>query len=362
MKTLYVTSLQTFSGKTAVCAALGERLQRDGYRVGYFKPLSTQPWEPVPGRALDEDADFVRRTLNLAEEGNQLIGITLTPSLLQETLCGCAPVDFLHRVQTAYQSIAADKDVLLLEGGAALHEGTSIGLGAQIVANALDAPILAIVRFRNEMSLVDDCLLARSQLGDRLLGMLINGVPARAWSFVSETCRSCLENQNVSVLGVLPSREELQTISVGEIAQVLEAEFLCLPDKRDLLIQHLMVGAMSAEQALPRMRRIVGSKAVITGGDRADIQLIALETATACLILTGHLRPQPEVLRRAEETGVPVLLVRQNTMQTIEAIEKVFGKTRLGQREKLERFEALFEEYFDLAKLYRKLGLGSSMG
>jgi BioD-like phosphotransacetylase family protein len=114
---------------------------------------------------------------------------------------------------------------------------------------------------------------------------------------------------------------------------------------------------MGVDQALPRIRRIPSPKAVITGGDRADIQWAALETTVACLVLTGHLRPQPEVLRRAEELGVPVLLARQNTMETVEAIERVFGKTRLGQPEKLARFEALMAEHFDFARLYKELGI-----
>ena len=357
MKALYVTSLQTFSGKTAICLALGRRLQGEGYRVGYFKTLSTQQWEPLPGRALDEDADFVRRTLGLEESPAELVGVLLTPSLLRDVLCGRSPRNLLAEVQSAYERVAADKDVVLLEGGASLREGVSVGLGSADVANALDVPVMAIIRFRNEMSLVDDCLVARLRLGERLLGVLVNAVPDRAQEFVTQVCRSCLEDQGIPVLGVLPRREELQAISIGELAQVLEAEFLALPEKQDVLIEHLVVGAMSAEQALPRMRRIPGSKAVITGGDRTDIQLVALETATACMVLTGHLRPQPEVLRRAEEIGVPVLLVRKNTMETVESIERVFGKTRLGQREKLERFEALVEDHFDFARLYQKLGL-----
>jgi BioD-like phosphotransacetylase family protein len=59
----------------------------------------------------------------------------------------------------------------------------------------------------------------------------------------------------------------------------------------------------------------------------------------------------PEVLRRAEELGVPVLLVRQNTLEAVEAIEQVFGKTRLGQESKLKRFETLFAEHFDFERL-----------
>jgi len=115
---------------------------------------------------------------------------------------------------------------------------------------------------------------------------------------------------------------------------------------------------MSVEQMLPRVRRIPGSKAIITGGDRTDIQLVALETATTnCLILTGMLHPIPEVLRRAEENGVPVLLVHHNTMETVDSIERVYGKTRLGQKVKLEQFEALMEKHFDFERLSRSLGL-----
>jgi BioD-like phosphotransacetylase family protein len=44
-------------------------------------------------------------------------------------------------------------------------------------------------------------------------------------------------------------------------------------------------------------------------------------------------------------------------METVEAIERVFGKTRLGQRTKLERFEALLAEHFDFERLNQALGL-----
>lgn len=357
MKALYITSLQTFSGKTAVCLALGRWFQQQGRQVGYLKPLSTQPWEPVPGRTVDEDADFVRRVLGLSDPAEALVGVVLTPSLLRETLCGCSSRDLHAEVHAAFQRASAGKDILLVEGGASLREGVGIGLGPADMAQALDASVLAVVRFQNEMGLVDDCAVARLRLGSRLMGVLVNAVPDPARDFVAEVARPCLEGRGIPVLAAIPRREELQAISVGELVQVLGAEFLTPAGKEHVLIEHLVVGAMSVEQALPRMRRIAGSKAIITGGDRADIQWAALETATTCLILTGHLRPQPEVLRRAEEVGVPVLLVRQNTMETVEAIERVFGKTRLGQREKLERFEALLAEHFDFGRLCESLGL-----
>ena len=67
MKPIYVSSIQTFSGKTAVCLALGRRLQADGHTVGYLKPVSTQPGY-VEKRLADEDAAFVKEVLGLEEE------------------------------------------------------------------------------------------------------------------------------------------------------------------------------------------------------------------------------------------------------------------------------------------------------
>jgi len=357
MKALYITSLHRFSGKTAVCLALGRRLQREGYKVGYFKPVSAHPWEPIPGRVHDEDADFVRRTLGLEESPDDMVGLVLTPALMREMRCGCSDRDLMPEVEAAYRRFVPGKDIVLLEGGASLREGVSLGVGPIRVADTLGAPVLAMIRFRNQVSMADACVTARLQLGERLLGTLINAVPDEALGTLERVCRPCLEERGVPVLGALPLQEQLQAISVGELADVLNGEFLTLSEKRDVLIEQLIVGAMSAEKALPRIRRISGTKAIITGGDRTDIQLVALETATQCLILTGYLRPMPEVLRRAEEIGVSVLLVRGNTMETVEAVEQVFGKTRLGQATKLEQFEALLEEHFDFERLYQALGL-----
>ena len=114
------------------------------------------------------------------------------------------------------------------------------------------------------------------------------------------------------------------------------------------------MGAMTLDAALSRFRR-QQNKAVITGGDRSDIQLAALETSTVVLILTGNLQPSPVVLHQADSVGVPVLLVKGNTMQTVEAIERAYGKTRLGQPEKMNTFMQLMQENVALEKIYQIL-------
>ena len=122
------------------------------------------------------------------------------------------------------------------------------------------------------------------------------------------------------------------------------------------LVENLSVGAMTVESALPLFRRTI-NKAVITGGDRTDLQAAALETSTAALILTGNLQPSATIVRRAEELGVAVLLVSDSTMETVEKIESVLGRTRLGQAEKLNRFQAMLAEHLDYERLLKGLEL-----
>jgi len=121
-------------------------------------------------------------------------------------------------------------------------------------------------------------------------------------------------------------------------------------------VEHMLVGAMSAEAALTYFRR-KPNKAVITGGDRADIQLAALETSTRCLILTGNLYPSPVVLNRADELGVPVLLADTDTLSAIEIVEGYLGRSRVQQPQKVDRFVALLNENLNYSALYESLGI-----
>jgi uncharacterized protein len=198
--------------------------------------------------------------------------------------------------------------------------------------------------------LLDDCLAARTRLESAFCGVMINRVPKESAEFVSETAVPFLERHGIPVYGTIPDVRGLAALAVQELVDILDGEVLTKRTKLQGLVENMVVGAMTAEAALSRFRK-QSNKAVITGGDRTDIQLAALETSTTCLILTGNLRPSPLVIKQAEEFGVPVLLVRQNTMETIERIERVIGKTRLGQSTKLKQFQALMEEHFNFKRL-----------
>ncbi len=357
MKALYVTSVEPYAGKTAVCLALGKQFQEQGLSVGYLKPLSNQPWRTPDGKLGDEDSAFVQKVLGF-EPGSILHSpVIITPETLRERLAAGPSDEPVEIVLEAAQAAGEGKDLLLVEGGASLRDGYAVGLSNLKLAEALGAPALVLVRYRNEMQCVDDALAARFRLGELLLGVILNHVPELETDFVAQHARPFLERQGVPVIGALPRRPRLSALSVGELRDLLQAEVLTENYDPEALAESLTVGAMALEAALSRFRR-QQNKAVITGGDRTDIQLAALETSTVALILTGNLHPSPLVLHQAETLGVPILLVSRNTMETVEAIEATLGKTRLGQHEKLEAFMALMAEHVDTDAVRAALELG----
>jgi BioD-like phosphotransacetylase family protein len=105
---------------------------------------------------------------------------------------------------------------------------------------------------------------------------------------------------------------------------------------------------MSADTALGHFRR-TRDAAVITGGDRSDIHTAALEApGVKCLILTGGHRPPGAVVGKAEENGIPILVVRTDTLTTIERAEDVVSGGRTNDEGTVQRMSELLSEHADV--------------
>ena len=98
---------------------------------------------------------------------------------------------------------------------------------------------------------------------------------------------------------------------------------------------------------------LTGQVAVVTGGDRTDLQLAALETSTQCLILTGCIPPTAAIMTRAEEMEVPILSVNLDTLTTVEIIEQAFGEVSFNESAKARCMEQLSQEHLDIERLLK---------
>ncbi len=352
---LYISSTAPYSGKSALCVGLGRRFQKDGYQIGYMRPVTTTK-TCIGDCVVDKEAEMMLQTLDLQDPIKSIWPVCFDAANVESVLRG-EGTDYRKLIQQAFAEVSKDKDVVLLEGGSRCVQGLAAGLSCQEISAMVKAKVLVVDKYDVATALVVDDLLAyKMRLGKKMIGAVLNAVPRHRLDFVNQLVVPFLEEHGVPVYAVLPLDRIFSSVTVGELAEALQGEIICRPDLDSNLVENLMVGAMNVDSALHYFRRKL-NLGVITGGDRPDIQLAALETSTRALILTGNMRPSPLIMSRAEEAGVAIILVKHDTMTTVQRAEEVFEKTRFHQEQKIARFEQMLSERFKFDKLYQELGL-----
>jgi uncharacterized protein len=352
-KYLLIGSIEAYSGKSATIAGIIPYLKQKGLAVVYGKPLGTCANNYCNGIG-EEDIKFIAQALELPENLVQPPLLYLDEGTISDRLQKKEDFkDYTQALQRHVQNTTAD--LVILEGPGNLWEGSLFNLSLEEIAQIIDASILLVARY-NSLCLADSLLTAKKYLGDRLVGVSINDIPVQQQEYVQNLLKPFLERQGIPVLGMLPRSDLLRSVSVREIAKQLEAKVLCRGDRLDLMVESLTIGAMNVNSALKYFRQRK-NMAVITGGDRTELQMAALETSTQCLILTGNVPPQPLILNRAEDLEVPILSVDYDTLTTVEIVNRTFGQVRIQEPIKVECIQRLMKEFFDFDRLTHKLGL-----
>lgn len=355
-KHLLIGSTEAYSGKSAVVLGLAHQLKEKKIDIAYSKPLGTC-WSDSQPDGWDEDVKFLAQTLNLPENRLRQTLFFLNEATVQKRVRGEDTIDY-RSLLSRYLDVSGG-ELVLLEGPGTLDEGILFNMSLLEMAQTLNASILLVERLPSVMS-VHKLLSAKQRLGDRLIGVLLNDVSKEQLETAEKDVQPFLEKRGIPVLGILPRSALLRSVSVKELVHQLKAEVLCRNDRLDLMVESLTIGAMDVNSALKYFQK-GRNMAVVTGGDRTEIQLAALETSTQCLILTGHIPPTEFILNRAEDLEIPILSVDLDTLTTVEIIDRAFGQVRLQEPIKVQCVRKLMAEHFNVDRLLEKLDLQPAM-
>lgn len=351
MTTRLIASTRESTGKTTIAIALA-RLARDrGRTVGYMKPKGTRLQSNV-GKTLDTDPMLARELLDIDAEMHDLEPIVYSPTFVESAIRGReTPADLRERVSTAFESLSAETDQMFVEGADAVWTGGVVDLTESEMAELLDAEVTLLATYEESRD-IDDILAAADELGERCDGIIFNNISEGVYDDIDSDVAAFLERQGHDVHGVLPRVPELAGVTVSELADEIGASLLVEPDaESSVLVERFIVGAMGGETALSHFRRTKDA-AVITGGDRADLQTAALDApGVKALVLTGGYEPSGAVLGKAAERGVPVLLVNADTLTTVERAESVIRSGRVRDEKTVARMESLLTEHADVDAL-----------
>lgn len=348
MKSLMLISTEPYSGKTGLSINLVMEFRSRGHTAGYFKPVGNLPTR-IDSTFTDADAVFAKEALDLTEPLDRLCPRILTSGESRRRLQDGVE-DVAQQIKAAYEQVLSGKNLLVLEGSGHMNDGRLYGASAVELVSRLDARAVLVVKLDNPYEIVDDVLVASDRLGGALAGVIFNWVTENQREVLEELVVPFLSRRGITSFGMIPRDESLLAISVESLTKALGGRVLTAENHGRDSVETFMVGAMGQEQALRFFRR-KSHKAVITGGDRADVQLAALETQTAVLVLTGNYMPPAAVLAVAESKGVPVVLVDMDTLTAVERTESLIGHLRVHDLDKLKAMRRRMDEHLDIDKI-----------
>ena len=295
-----ITSARALSGRTTLVAALGQKWQAAGKKIGYLRLGGDA--------AAAADADFVRQALNLGQDA-----------------VASAPEKDATKAMQGISGV----DSLIIEAGLNTDPSTVEA------ARATGARVISVDAYDNDLDLIS-LSVGYKAFGSALLGVVLNKVPANRLDKVDAAAVAALAKAGVKLLAALPEDRLLYALSIADLGDAVNGEALTALDKASEIVTSLMLGITGLDRNPVYFTRQPGHAAVLRVR-AADLQMAALRADAKCLILTGEGDVSENVLDLAEIKGVPVIKVAGKTADAVASIEDAFADARFHQTAKLAR-------------------------
>jgi len=353
MAALYITSFERYTGKDLVTMGLISRLKRDGFNFGFFKPLGHVPYQ-VGNTVTDKGAWFMHQLFDLADPIELICPVVITEDLMKRNYERDV-TGLEEKITKAYSRISEGKDIVVVSCDNNFSEGSSFGLSGSELITLLNAHALFVGTYEGDFS-IDFLLELKRVIGKPMMGVVFNKAENSHAIEIERIVSPFLQRKGLEVFGVVPRDTLLRSIGVRDLAHCLDADVVCGAAGLNALVQNFLVGGMQVDRFITYMIRNPES-AVIVGGDRTEIQLVAIEYGASCLVLTGSLYPNETISARAEAKGVPVMVVKSDTFTVAKRVEAAVVTLSLEDKKKTDHGIALVEKHLDFALLYDGLGL-----
>ena len=319
MTILYVTSDVEGAGKTAFATALAKILS-DSQKVSLIRLSSS--------KKLNND--------NLNNNANIFESI---------------PIEVINSDEkSAIKSIKAASgkyDVVIIDGYSGLDSESSIKL-----TNEINPKIILVSQYNPSLKTFELTNQSKHIFGDSLLGLIINKRTKHMANQVINSLVPSIESDGIKVLGVLPEDRRMLGVTVDQLKNRLNGNYagFLTDDMKNYLIEHFLIGGLILDWGVHYFNTRV-NKAVISRGDRPDIQMSALATPTSCLVATSGVTPVEYIIYEAEQEEVPIIVVENSTLSVAKELEYIYSDCKFNHRLKLDRFTELINANIDLTQI-----------
>jgi len=340
MYRLVITSMHPNAGKTSIIIGLAKALQK---KIGYIKPFGDRLLYRKK-RLWDYDTAVINGIFDLELDPAEMsIGFDHARLLYifdKETIT--------QKVIDLQESVGKDKDILFVEGGKEISYGVSVYLDAISLAKSIAAELVIVISGKEE-TIIDDIIFLKNHVNlgaVNFKGIIINKVPHL--EDFNDIHLPKIKQLNINVLGIIPYYEELPQFTVNFLADRLFAKIISGESYLNRPAKNIIIGSMSASAAIKSPVFREENKVVITSGDRTDMISAALESSTSAIILTCNIEPSSELVSKASERKIPLLLVSPDTYQIAKQIDLIEPLLQKDDTDKILLIERMIKEHVNL--------------
>jgi hypothetical protein len=337
-----MASMRRSAGKTSVIVGIAAALNR---KMAYIKPFGERMLYRKK-RLWDYDSALITNLFGLKEDPVDMsIGFDHSKLRYMYDQEGTQ-----KKLLETVANIGKDKEILFIEGGRDLSYGMSVYLDTLSLAKYLGCRLVLVVS-GEEDTILDDILFLKKHVdlaGVNLGGVIVNKV--QNLEDFQNTHLPVIQKLGVRVLGVIPYQSDLTFFSVYYLADRLFAKVITGEGGLKKVIKNIVIGAWSANIFLQNPLFKKENKLVITGGDRTDMILAALEGDTSGIILTNNILPPSNIISKASEKNIPLLMVFSDTYQTAKQIESLEPLLTREDTEKVDLLKQLVEKHVHLGE------------
>ena len=360
INSIYLTTIEPYSGKSLVSLGITELLLRRTPKVGIFRPVIEVP----PDKRWDKNIELLITyyNLDLDYEDTHAFYRHEVSRLMAEGHYD----EVLDTIIEKYKALEEKNDFVLCIGSDFEEGGSAVEFNYNAdIARNLGSPVLLVTSggsktvpdIINELKIAVE---AFEESGCQILGAVVNRTDPEIIDDLLEAMEDELPEEH-ALFSVIPARAKLSSPTVREIAEHMDARVLYGGDQLENLAYEYVVVAMNIANYLPYLRN---NALLITPGDRSDVVLSALQAhqsqnypKIAGLLLTGGLKPPDSVDRLLTGLNdiVPILSVPEDTYQTTMRIGQVRSYISADADAKIRLSLRLFARHVDTVALENQL-------
>lgn len=358
-KAIYITTIESNSGKSIVSLGLMQLLLSKTPKVGYFRPIVD---DFLPGE-VDNHINTIRSYFNLDVSLKDAYAFQRSEVLKMKN--ENKEDEIISTIIEKYKAVEERFDYVLIEGTSFTGEGALIEFDINVlIAKNLGVPaiILASGKGKPLDELVRSLQIAFDTFKDKgvqVLSVIANKVEAQNRDLVIAALTKKLPKP--VIVNAIPLNPILANPSIKEIVDELGATVLFGEDYLNNQAGYFSVGAMQLRNYLTHLKE---NGLVITPGDRADIILGALQANISAnypsisgIVLTGGLQPEDSIIKLIEGLSdvVPIISVKGGTFSVTNTIGDIKSQIYAENTQKIETSIKDFEQFVAVDALVERL-------